>query len=755
MMRRANWLTVCLAVVLLVGCGKGKQAEVDKLRKQGEDALAAKKYNEAIDACNKALAILKDDPKTRALLDRATKEKDEAVAEAARKAQFATLKSRGEAALQAGNFGEAIESFESALKMQHDDADVLRLLQKAKDASEQARKEKFAKEMKDGEEAFTARKYQAAADAFARALVLDARDEKAKERRDEALFQVNFVAGSEAADAKQWRKAVDALTAAVEKRREHAECKEKLRKAKIELGRELVAGGKQAMDGKDYEKAFAAARSGRALKADDPKLVIEIDELYAEAGYQKYMVDGNAAMTDKKYSPAKAAFETALSLKPGDSDARRLLEKATALWEEQQVDERFARAMATAKIAVEKKDWPGAIKAYESALKEKDGNSDAENGLKEAKANQFKQKSYDDHISTGKVYLTEKHPERARKEFEAALDIFPTDKEALRLLAEAEKAIKGLAAYEEHMKKGKDAFVGNDLQIAEKEFTLALLERKDDKDATEYLTKTREKMRQALYDKNMKDGRALLEKKDHIAAIKAFEAALGLMKNDREATRLRDLAKANLVKASYDSHMKAASLALDTKNYQAAVKEIKAALADVPDDPKAKTLLQHTEAAIAKASYDNHMKAARAALEKKDYATAEKELQGALNDIKGDTDAMSLLKVVQAGKLKASYARHMTQGKAALDKGDFAVAEAEAKAALADIKDGPEAIKLQKDIQDARKASYDKHMKAGRALLEKKDYAGAVKELEGALKDMKDDKEAARLLDLAKKKLGK
>ena len=119
-----------------------------------------------------------------------------------------------------------------------------------------------------------------------------------------------------------------------------------------------------------------------------------------------------------------------------------------------------------------------------------------------------------------------------------------------------------------------------------------------------------------------------------------------------------------------------------------------------------------------------------------------------------DLEASRLLRQVQDDR-KASYNRHLHARNTALLSGDFPSGEREGQAVLQDLPNDAEASRLRRRVQGgkaqkAKKDSYDRHLSAGNAALSRKDFKSAEREFQSALVDLPGDAKALGLLQQAR-----
>jgi tetratricopeptide (TPR) repeat protein len=150
----------------------------------------------------------------------------------------------------------------------------------------------------------------------------------------------------------------------------------------------------------------------------------------AQANYLRYTQQGTLAMTAGRYAEAVAAFAEALRLAPLDLDVQRNLREARAALERDlRVRADYERLYRAGNLALVRRSFPEAIRAFTDALKLVPGDLPASEGLRKAR--------YGKAILDGTVALKMRKKAEAVAAFEAALAEMPTDLAARQGLAQA------------------------------------------------------------------------------------------------------------------------------------------------------------------------------------------------------------------------------------------------------------------------------------------------------------------------------
>ena len=325
-----------------------------------------------------------------------------------------------------------------------------------------------------------------------------------------------------------------------------------------------MTAGRAAFEKKDYGVAAAQARLAMVIRAGDAdaaRLKTDAERAQqeiagaaeADAKYKQAMTAGRAAYEQKNYANAVAQAHAALSVRPGDAEAAKLIADAQAplaeLAARAERDTKYQQAMKAAQTAFEQKDYAGAI------------------------------------VQAG-----------------TALGLRPADAAALKLKSDAEQQQKGVAAavdveakYNDIMLAGKAALKRQNFAYAMTQANAALAMRPNDPDAV----KLKEDIgRGEKYKDAMEAGQAALERKDYAGAIAQANTALGIRTNDTVATQLKsdaELAQKELAaqadrETKYQQAMDSGQSALAAKKYDDARRFATVALSLKPNDSEAARL---------------------------------------------------------------------------------------------------------------------------------------------------------------------
>jgi colicin import membrane protein len=168
---------------------KQKMADYQKALAAGRDALAAKKYDEAIKDFTQAGTLMPGDKDAAALLKQAEKAKADAKAttdlDAKKKAEFTRLMDQAQKLVNAKRYSDAVAAYQDALDLMPDNAVAKAGLQKAKKASETVKPAsnilpaEYTRQMQLGATLDKQQRYAEAVKAYAAALKAVPNDAKA------------------------------------------------------------------------------------------------------------------------------------------------------------------------------------------------------------------------------------------------------------------------------------------------------------------------------------------------------------------------------------------------------------------------------------------------------------------------------------------------------------------------------------------------------------------------------------------------
>lgn len=513
----------------------------------------------------------------------------------------------------------------------------------------------------------------------------------------------------------------------------------------------LIAESKTALDKKDFETAISTLEEALRLKPELPEATAlrkQAEEKLA-AAYQDEMGRAKAAMAAEKYEEAEQNASRALQLRKNDKTAGDLVKAAqtrrAARMTQAEQAAKYDQAMAAGRAAYDRKDFDGALKQADEALRYKSGDaaaatlkSEVQLQLNAVRSVQEKEKKYQAAMSAGRTAMTKKDFDGAVSQAEQALSYKTGDAAAMTLKKDAQvqldvakSAQEKEQKYQAAMAAGRAALNKKDFDGAMKEAEEALRYKSGDPAATTFKNDVQAQLgaiklaqeKEQKYQAAMTAGRAALEKKDYDGAARQAEEALKNKTGDSAATMLQkqalelsDAAKGEQEKEQkYQAAMTAGRSALSRKDYEDALKQADEALRYKSGDASAATIKKDAQTQLdvlrlaqeKEQKYQAAMAAGREANDKKDYDGAMKQADEALRIRTGDAAATALKRLAQeqldavklAQEKEQKYQVAMTAGRAAMERKDYDGAKTQAAEALRNKSGDSAATTLQKEAE--------------------------------------------------------
>lgn len=145
------------------------------------------------------------------------------------------------------------------------------------------------------------------------------------------------------------------------------------------------------------------------------------DELAANSTrYNDLIAEGDRLYEEGKFMEAKAAYEKALALQPGEEYPQSRISKIN-----QSLDKQYQEAISRADVLFKSGDYEGARRAYEEALKYKSGDEYAQNQIESIETSNTSK--YSDAIARGDALFKSRDYEGAKKAYTEALKHKPMD----------------------------------------------------------------------------------------------------------------------------------------------------------------------------------------------------------------------------------------------------------------------------------------------------------------------------------------
>jgi tetratricopeptide (TPR) repeat protein len=383
-----------------------KQAEVERLLEDGKKALADKQLARAVQLLESARTLA---PASRPVLDALHEARNALDADKDAKrtlTEFRKHMDAGKAALDGERFGDAVREFMAALRLVPEDLEAQQGRKQAEAklaavADVQKRRDAFADLLGRGQRALQAKRFNEAVAALDAAVRLMPDDREAQRslrearQSQKALKSENGKLLADANEAMRLGRLEEAqrlAQQAVDNWPEDTQA-EKLLKSitrQVEDARTAQAAylryidhATLAMATRRYADAVRAYTEALRLVPGDLEVMrqlrlarVELDrELRGRVEYEKQLRNANGLLLRRSYNDAIKAFEAALKLLPEDPVALTGLSKA-----------KYGQAMLDGQRALAQRKKNEAIQAFEAALTEKPGDLQAQNGLRMARA---------------------------------------------------------------------------------------------------------------------------------------------------------------------------------------------------------------------------------------------------------------------------------------------------------------------------------------------------------------------------------
>jgi tetratricopeptide (TPR) repeat protein len=493
-----------------------------------------------------------------------------------------------------------------------------------------------------------------------------------------------------------------------------------------------MSAGDKAFGNKDWAGAKAQYQAASAIKPTetapkdkmkdcDTNIAADAQKGKADADYKAAMTAGDQAFGAKSWDAAKAAYQKALGLKPGDGPATQKLKDVDAAIAADkakgQLEADYKTAMDAGDKAFGAKTWDAAKTAYQKALdlKPKDGSAtqklkDVDAAIAADKAKGQLEADYKTAMDAGDKAFGTKTWDAAKTSYNKALSLKPNDPPATQKLKDIDAAIAADkdakakdAQYAAAIKKGDDAFNAKKWDDAKAAYTDASTLKPSEQYPKDKLKAIADAIAadkakgqlEADYKAAMDAGDKAFGAKTWDAAKTSYNKALTLKPNDPPATqKLKDIdaaiaaekdAKAKgQLEADYKAAMDAGDKAFGAKTWDAAKTSYNKALTLKPNDPPATQKLKDIDAAIAaekdakakgqlEADYKAAMDAGDKAFGAKTWDAAKTSYQKALTLKPNDPPATQKLKDIDAAIAAEKDAKAKdAQYAAAIKKGDDA-----------------------------------------------------------------------------------
>ncbi len=557
-----------------------------------------------------------------------------------------------------GKYEEAIALYEEALEIYPNDGPTKRKISKARQSQQDASATDadYEKYIKEAEQYIAANDLSAAKQSF----------QAAQKLKPNESLPANQIAQIDATIASQ--------TAALQKQ-----------KALDDEFNSLIAQGNSAMANQNYalakqmfDKAVVLKPADAATKqrsADAQKGLEQQQKKQAEQEqinneYAALIAQGQAAMQKGNFTDAEKQFQSALALKPQESEPRKLIkesqqleaERKTKLLAQQQAENQknYDQAITLADNLKDQKKYAESIAAYEDALKYKPTDTYAQRQIgqinnlivEEAQAKKAAvENEYNQSMAQGDALKVEKSYSEAITAYQKALQAKPADPAASKKLDEAQRLLADQQRMEKEEKEKRTEyknllaeadglFKSDDLTAGKSKYEQALALYASEQYPKNQIAKieniqNREKV-VGEYNQIIAAADALFDQKEWDEAIEKYNQAISVLpekeypKNQINAIKnnVSQEAKAALNKKFRDL-MDKAETQITLKNYTEAKKILAEAHTVIPESAEPQhrinevnLLISNDIKAAEQAEYDKYKNEAEKEIASKNYSQA-------------------------------------------------------------------------------------------------------------------------------------
>ncbi|MCZ2248221.1 MAG: carboxypeptidase regulatory-like domain-containing protein, partial [Bacteroidia bacterium] len=691
-----------------------QNTEFNKIISEGDLSLSQKKFDHAELQYKKALLMNIDNDLCNSKIN-GVKEARIADDLAKKKQEFNSYLAAGDAKLNEKKFADAIKEYQKAVAMNFDNPAAEAKIKTCKQTE-------FDGYLKSGDDILAQKQFDNAVKEYSKALAMnydnptaESKINQAKNANSRDAFDKIIAAGDAKLNEKKFADAIKEYQKAVAMNFDNPAAEAKIKTCKQTEFDGYLKSGDDILAQKQFDNAVKEYSKALAMNYDNPTAESKINQAKnanSRAAFDKIISDGDAKLSEKKYSDAIKEYEKALAMDV-DKPAAEAKIKTCKQTE-------FDGYLKSGDDILAQKQFDNAVKEYSKALAMNYDNPTAESKINQAK-NANSRAAFDKIISDGDAKLSEKKYSDAIKEYEKALAM-DVDKPA----AEAKIKTCKQTEFDGYLKSGDDILAQKQFDNAVKEYSKALAMNYDNPTAESKINQAKNANSRDAFDKIIAAGDAKLNEKKFADAIKEYQKAVA-MNFDNPAAE----AKIKTCKQTeFDGYLKSGDDILAQKQFDNAVKEYSKALAMNYDNPTAESKINQAKNANSRDAFDKIIAAGDAKLNEKKYSDAIKEYEKAL--------AMDVDKPAAEAKIKTckqtEFDGYLKSGDDILAQKQFDNAVKEYSKALAMNYDNPTA---ESKINQAKNANsrdaFDKIIAAGDAKLNEKKYSDAIKEYQKAV----------------------
>lgn len=403
---------------------------------------------------------------------------------------FHTLMQQGNAAFNDKDYAKANYCFETALKMDQESIEAIKMKYKVDEIFEKNPNIKnsiFENIVIKGEEYYLDGYYEQAQTLFLQALSLNHESQFIKDRLTSIgrvytnpihkQFYLNSInTGDQLMKEKKYRLAIAEYEKAYIVKPNDRNVKAIIEDAIFKLNEvednevrinDLLAAGDRLFEKNEFELALFKYKAVSKMVPENAKVLQKISEteniitkrIDIQANYDKAIKDADSLYINKFFDASALLYQEAIHLKPDAGYPKEMLEKANkAVAEQKSIDEKYFSLIASADKLFDLKDYQNAITSYKSAAKIKPEEkypkikiSEIEEIFAEAR---HIEENYNKSIEKADDFYLKQKWEEALAEYSTAIKLKPSEKLPAQRIAEikdfmaqkAETELKYIAA---------------------------------------------------------------------------------------------------------------------------------------------------------------------------------------------------------------------------------------------------------------------------------------------------------------------
>lgn len=543
---------------------KALQQAYDSAIKSADELFASKNYPESINKYKEALTAKANEsyPQKRikeieTIVDKLEKEKQRIEKE------YQAVIAQGEKNTQAKDYTNAIASYNSALQLKPNDENAkakiaeiqkIQLELKLLEEKEKADQLAYDKAIKAADQLFADKNYTESINKYKEAQAIKSDETYPQKRIKEIEITLDGIEKEKARIEAEYKAAI-ALGDDLLEKKDYANAQSSYRKALTIKTSETYP--KDQVQKIDQLLAEIKRQEAEALKQQQEKL----DQSFSEA-----MANGDNAFNSNDFNKAQTAYQTALSLKPTDSSAKKKLGETEArIAQIARNTLAYNKAITEANSQLTAKKYPEAKEKYAEALQylpnedyPKRQISKIDELLAQQAAEIKLHQDFDKAIAEGESQLKNKDLINAKLAFTKAYNLIPSEplpsqkiKEINELIAEqqridaAEKTT--IEAYQKAIQKADSHFANKEYNSAQMAYSEALVI----KSAEKYPQDQLDLIHKLLTEQNENNYKAAVSKADNAfstnqlnEATANYQEALKYRKDDQYvAQRLKEIEK--------------------------------------------------------------------------------------------------------------------------------------------------------------------------------------------------------------------